>query len=243
MFILGKKGGPKHLKRYAAPKYWPIHRKEKKFTVRAFPGPHQLEYCIPLLVLIRDVLQLGQTAKEGKTIIYEGNIKVDGKIRKNYKFPVGLMDVVEIPSINKIYRIIPFKRKGLSPFQIIEDEKNFKLCKIINKTLLKDGRTQLNLHDGRNIIIPSLDVPYKTRDVLKISIPDQKILEHYPIIEETPTLVTAGRHMGEYGTLKKIERQTDIVTLEHEGNTFQTALKYAFIIGKTKPSISLFEKA
>ena len=242
---MGRKGAPKHLKRFPAPKYWPIHRKEAKWTIRASPGTHPLKNCIPLLIFIRDLLKLGQTAKEGKTIILEGNVKVDGKIIKDYKFPVGLMDVVEIPVINKIYRILPFRRKGLLPLPITEKEKNFKLCKILNKILLKKGKIQLNLHDGRNIITPNLELSYKTKDVLKISIPDQEILEHYPLEEKMSTLVTAGKYMGAYGTLKKVERRfgphASIVTLEHKGDTFQTALEYAFIIGETNPSISLFE--
>jgi small subunit ribosomal protein S4e len=128
---------------------------------------------------------------------------------------------------------------------IVEEEKNFKLCKIINKTLLKKGKIQLNLHDGRNIVLDKSDVNYKTMDVLKISIPEQEILEHYPFKEEMYTLVTAGHHIGKHGLLKKIEHRfgphASVVTLEHEGSDFQTALEYTFIVGEKTPAISLFE--
>ncbi|MFX0133840.1 MAG: 30S ribosomal protein S4e [Candidatus Hodarchaeota archaeon] len=231
---MGKKGGSKHLKRFPAPKYWPIHRKTAIYTVKASPGPHSLENCIPLLILVREVFNLGETAKECKTIISEGNIKVDGKIRKNYKFPIGLMDVVEIPLINKIYRILPVRKKGLIPFPITKEEKDFKLCEIKNKNLINNGQIQLNLHDGRNIIASNSDAKYKTRDVLKISIPEQEILEHLPMKEGVSILVTAGKHIGAYGILKRIEQRfgphASIVALEHEGETFQTALEYAFVI-------------
>lgn len=239
---MGNKGGKKHLKRYPAPKYLPIHRKTSIWTVKSAPGPHPLKDSIPLVILVREVLNLGDTAKECKIIISEGNIKVDGKIRKNYKFPVGLMDVVEIPSINKIYRILPVKIKGLIPHPITEEEKTFKLCEIQNKIPIKDGKFQLNLHDGRNIITAN-SANYKTRDVLKISVPEQEILEHLPMKEEMSILVTAGKHMGANGILKKIDHRfgphASIVTLEHEGETFQTALEYAFVIGEKTPAISI----
>ncbi|MHA1377737.1 MAG: 30S ribosomal protein S4e [Candidatus Helarchaeota archaeon] len=242
---MGKKGQSKHLKRYPAPKYWPIHRKINKYTVRASPGPHPMKQCIPLILIMRELFNFVETAKEGKIVIKEGNIKIDGKVRKNPRFPVGLMDVIEFPKINKVYRILPIRIKGLLPHPITEEEKNFKLCKITNKTLLKKGKIQLNLHDGRNLIIDDSGTNYKTKDVLKISLPDQELLEHYPFKEDMSALVIAGRHVGAHGILKKIEHRfgphASVVTIEHEGITFQTALEYAFIIGEKSPVISLFE--
>ncbi|MHA1300964.1 MAG: 30S ribosomal protein S4e [Candidatus Helarchaeota archaeon] len=242
---MGRKGAPKHLKRYPAPRYWPIHRKTHVYTVRAAPGPHSLENCIPLMVIIRELLNLVETAKEGKVIISEGNVKVDGRVRKDYKYPVGLMDVIEIPKINKIYRVLPIKIKGLITHEITEEEKDFKLCKIINKTPLKGGKIQLNLHDGRNVIIGDSEAKYKTKDVLKISIPEQEILDHFPFREGMIALVTSGKHIGKYGVLKKTEYRfgphASVVTLEHDGHEFQTALEYVFIIGETNPAISLKE--
>lgn len=240
---MGKKGGSRHLKRYPAPKYWPIHRKTTTWTVKSDPGPYAMQNCIPLLILTREVFNLGETAKECKTLISEGNIKIDGKTRKNYKFPIGLMDVVEIPKTNQIYRILPAKIKGLIAHPITEEEKGFKLCEIKNKSLLKNGKIQLNLHDGRNINVTNSDSNYKTRDVIKISIPEQEILEHLPMKEGMSILVTAGKHIGAHGILKKIEHRfgphASIVTLEHEDETFQTALEYAFVIGEKIPAIAL----
>ena len=55
---------------------------------------------------------------------------------------------------------------------------------IKNKTTIKDGLTQLNLHDGRNIVLKKEEsnvTRYSTHDTVKISIPDQKILEKYEL--------------------------------------------------------------
>ncbi|MEM4788723.1 MAG: S4 domain-containing protein, partial [Ignisphaera sp.] len=104
---MAKKGGSSHLKRLAAPAFWPILRKEYKWITKPSPGPHLLERCIPLLVLIRDVLKLAENAREAKKIIFDGEVLIDGRVRRDFKFPVGLMDVVSIPKINMYIRIVP----------------------------------------------------------------------------------------------------------------------------------------
>ena len=244
-----RKGEKKHIKRTSAPKYWRIHRKESKFTFKPSSGPHQAMNCIPLLIIIRNVLHFAETAREAKRIINNGEIKVDGKICKDIKYPVGLMDVVEIPKINQSYRVIPAPRKGLVLHPIEDDEIEFKLCRIENKTVVKGGQIQLNLHDGRNILIHLNDPTnadedvYKTKDVLKISLPSQEILEHIKFDEDIFSMVIAGRHLGLSRKIIKIEKRfgphASTVTLEKDDKTFQTALDYAFPIGEEISLISL----
>ncbi|MCR6691299.1 MAG: 30S ribosomal protein S4e, partial [archaeon YNP-LCB-003-016] len=40
---MGRRGPPKHLKRFASPAFWPIPKKAYTFTVRPLPGPHPIE--------------------------------------------------------------------------------------------------------------------------------------------------------------------------------------------------------
>ena len=54
---MAKMGSRKHLKRYKAPKSWPIHPKEDTWTVKPAPGSHAIEDSLPLLVIIRDILE------------------------------------------------------------------------------------------------------------------------------------------------------------------------------------------
>ncbi len=244
-----KTGEKKHFKRTSAPKYWSIHRKESKFIVKPSAGPHSILNSIPLLVILRDILHLADTAREAKMILNAGDIKVDGVIRKDFKYPLGLMDVLEIPKTERSYRIIPAPRRGLILHSIDEDETGFKLCRIENKTIIRKGHIQLNLHDGRNVIVrlnnptnAEADV-YKTKDVLKISVPSQEILEHIRFEEDIYSLVIAGRNLGLTGKITKIEKRfgphASTVTLERGEKTFQTALEYAFPIGVESPLISL----
>ncbi|MHA1229511.1 MAG: 30S ribosomal protein S4e [Candidatus Helarchaeota archaeon] len=244
-----KKGKSLHQKSLAAPRYWPIRRKEHKYTVARRAGPHTAKNALPLLIIVRDVLKLCKTRREARYIIKGGEIKVDGKVRKDLRFYVGLMDVIEIPKIEKYYRMLPIPKHGLILHEIDEDEKDFKLCRIENKTTLKKGHIQLNLHDGRNIMIPVKDPEnpiedvYKTQDVLKISIPDQEILEHLKFQEDVLSLIVAGKNLGYVGRVINIERREgpyqNIIKVKSGDEELQTALEYAFMIGIDKPLISL----
>jgi small subunit ribosomal protein S4e len=248
---MGRKGSSLHLKREAAPKFWPIHRKEFTWAVKPRSGPHPVHQCMPLIVIAREILGLAKTRKEAKKIISQGKILVDGKVRRDERFPAGLMDVVSIPELNKHYRILP-SEKGLVLHPVDEDESKFKICRIENKRTLNDGHVQLDLHDGRNMLIrvedprnPAEDV-YRTLDAVKISIPDQEILGHLKLGKEMMASFVDGNNIGKYGTITSIEEQTGqkrrdfLVAIEDEKErTFRTVLKYAFVVGEKAPQISL----
>lgn len=251
---MGGKGGKRHLKRKPAPKFWPIHRKEAVFTVKPRPGPHPFSRCIPLVLIVRDILGAAKTRREAKKIISQGKIWVDGKVQKEERFPVGLMDVVSIPEMEKTYRVLP-SPKGLTLFTIgKKEEASFKLCRIENKTTVKGGHIQLNLHDGRNVLIrvkdanhPEEDV-FKTLDTLKIGLSDQEIVGHFKLAEGAPAIIIDGKNIGKFGKIVNIEKRPDqkrrknLVTIEDDdGNQFQTTLDYVFVVGDKEPHISLTE--
>ena len=250
---MGKKGEKKHLKRKPAPRFWPIHRKELVWTVKPKPGPHSIPHCIPLALIIRDILGLAETRKEAKTIISQGKIRVDGKIQREEGFPIGLMDVISIPAIEKAYRVLP-SEKGLVLHSIDVDEAEFKLCRIENKSIVKGGHVQLNLHDGRSVLVqlndprnPEEDV-YKTLDILKISIPNQEILERTNLAKGVPAIIFGGKNIGRHGNIAAFEKRPSqkrrnlLATIEDkDGNRFQTTIDLVFAVGNKKPWISLPE--
>jgi Ribosomal protein S4E len=86
----------RHQKRIAAPRSWKIERKTAYWTVKPRPGPHPGNRSIPLLLIVRDMLKLADNSKEAKRILNEGNVTVDGKVRKDHKFPVGIFDLLSI---------------------------------------------------------------------------------------------------------------------------------------------------
>ncbi|MCC6034738.1 MAG: 30S ribosomal protein S4e [Desulfurococcaceae archaeon] len=252
---MARMGGSRHLKSLAAPEFWPILRKEYKWTVKPSPGPHPLERCLPLLILVRDIFKYAKTGKEARRLIGEGRFKVDGRVVRNYKFPVGLMDVIEITGVNEFYRILPTPIKVLWPHKIPKEEAGLKPCQIINKTTVKGGHIQLNLHDGRNVLVkvadprnPVEDI-YETLGTVLISLRENTIVNYIPLKEGVIAIVYGGRNVGRVGKIVEIipsalKRRKYIVTLEdNAGRRFQTSLEYVFPIGIDKPVITLYEGA
>jgi small subunit ribosomal protein S4e len=122
-----------------------------------------------------------------------------------------------------------------------QTEVGWKLTRIMNKTIVKGGRTQLNLHDGRNILVEK-DNDFKTGDVLKISIPEQKVLGRLELSEDSLALLTGGAHIGTICRIKKIERTenpTANLVEFHEG--FNTVIDYVFVVGKETSEIAAAE--
>jgi small subunit ribosomal protein S4e len=247
---MGKKGGVRHLKRMHAPGFWPIHTKEFQWTKKPRSGPHAIQECLPLSIIIRDVLRYAKKFSDAKSVIKERKVKVDGKTRIDAKYPAGLMDVIEIPDAKVAIRVLPIQRKGLSIANIPREEVGFKLCRIEDKHTIAGGNFQLHLHDGRNILVkvtdprrPEVD-SYRTFDTIQISLPDQKVLKHVKFTEGSHVIVTSGRNLGRVGKIKKIEEgsaaRPPMVTIEDsESKTFQTMADYVFVIGEEKPLIQL----
>ena len=238
----------RHMKGLSAPKFWQVKRKETKYVTRPRPGPHKLDECIPLQILVRNILGLVDTGSDAKRMIKSGEILVGGKPRKDHKYPVGLMDVISIPKMKKNYRI-SIDYKGLKVIECPDKESKTKLVRIKDKTLIEKGNVQLNLHDGRNLIVkvknpkkPTEDV-YKTGDTLIIELPSQKILDHFKFEKGNYGLLTGGQNKGVFTKIKQIietrSREPNKVICEKEGKEFEAIKDYVFIVGKTKPVITL----
>ncbi len=223
-----------HLKRLAAPRTCKIERKTKTWTVRVSPGPHPLNRSISLLVILRDYLGYVNTSKEAKYVIGSGQIKVDGVERKNYKFPCGLMDIISIPKTEENFRILLDARGLLRLVPIPKENSEWKLCRIENKKVVKNGKTQLNLHDGKNILDTG---DYKTGDVLKISLPNQEILGIIKLTKGNLAMIIGGKHSGQIAKIEEIEETASPAPNLVHLQGFSTIKPHVFPIGIDKPEI------
>ncbi|MFX1364384.1 MAG: 30S ribosomal protein S4e [Promethearchaeota archaeon] len=242
-------GGQKSLKRLNTPAFLQIKRKHGTFFVKPSPGPHPNRLCLPLLHIVRDLLKIVDNHREAKKIIVAGQFKVDGKIVRNKSYPLGLMDVLSIVKLNKHYRILPDSHHGLILHEISEEESTYKLCRINNKKTVKGGNIQLNLHDGRNILIkvkdpksPKEDV-YKRMDVLKISIPEQEIHKVLKFKENNIAIIISGKNIGQVGKiiniLKRFGPKASTVSIQHNGGHTETLYDYTFILGEENFEIDI----
>jgi len=252
---MGKKGKTGRLKRNPAPRFWPLHRKEFTWVVKPSSGPHSLEHCLPLSIVLRDILEVAKTRKEAKKIISQGKVHVDGKVRRKDDFPVGLMDIISIPDLKKFYRVMPF-HKGLFLNPISKKEASFKLCKVEGKHTVESGNVQIALHDGSNILAKAAnsenqqEVNYATFDVLKLNLPEKQVVDKLETKEGNLAIITGGKNIGKSGHIIEIEkteakkRRNALVVIEDEkGNRYQTILDFVFPIGATKSLISSLEAA
>ena len=245
---MARKFGPRQLKREAAPSFWPIHRKESTWAPMTRPGPHPRSRSIPLNVLIRDTMKWVHVGKEAARIVHDSKVKVDGLTRKDPRFSLGLMDVIQFPTIGKTFRLLPKPRKGLTLLPISGDEIGYKLCKITGKKVINGGRVQLNLHDGRNLILDTktagnYEKGLEVGGALQIALPSQRVINYIPFQTGNLGLVTDGRNEGLFGRIASISPGTQsrpkIARLETTGESFETPSQYIIPIGTNTPLVSL----
>jgi len=191
-----------------------------------------------MTIVIRDMLHHCDTAQEAKQIIGERSILADGRIVTDPKFPVGLMDIVSIPKTKEHFRVLKDRRGRIVLTRINPDEARWKLVRIENKKVVPGGRVQLNLHDGRNILLDHNE--HHTGDVLKIELPSQKIIASFPQAAGSLALLTGGTHVGEIATVAGFEeKKNPMPNLVKFKEGFSTIKPYVFIIGVTTPEIKV----
>jgi len=226
------------VKRISAPKLWQFARKTKmRYAIAPKPGPHPKNKCLPLGYVLRDIFAIAETVREARGLLNSGIVKVDGIVRKDIGFPLGLMDVLTIG--DQSWRILPGKHE-LELKSVKPDESSLKLLKVINKSHI-GGKVQLNFHDGRNMLVDR-DV-YKTSDVVIYDSKSKTIKGSVQFKRGALVLITEGKERGKIGRVEDIivlrGCQPNRVVVKSEKETIETLKNFAFAIGQDKPLISL----
>ncbi len=230
----------KHLKRLAAPRTWKLARKEFVWAYKPRPGPHPTEASLPLAAVLREVLGVADNAREAERIIFSRSVLVDGRVVTDPKFPVGLMDVITLAGPGAHHRVLIGARGRLALVPIETTEAGWKLCRVEDVGTVKGGKFQVQLHDGRNVLLGKNE--HATGTTLKVSVPSQKILGAMPLTEGHVALLTGGQHAGELGHVARVERtrspQPNVV---HFTEGFSTIVDYVFVVGAKTPEIRVPE--
>lgn len=221
-----------HLKRLHAPKTWAVKRKGIKFIVKSSPGPYSLKLSIPIALVFRDLLKYASNLREVKNILSNNNVLVDGIRRKDYKFPVGIFNVIEVKETKEFFRII-FDGRKISLLKIEKKDANLKPCKIIGKNKI-GKKIQLNLYDGKNMLLD--EDSYKVGDTLVIELP-KTIKSHLKLEKGNLIYLTGGKHIGICGSVVAITGNK--IKYKSSEGVFETLKKYAFVIGTDKPVVSV----
>jgi len=186
-----------HLKRNKMPKTWPIPRKGTKYLALA---SHSKTNSIPILFILRDILGIARTRKEARYLLFNGDLKVNNKTRKNENFPVQVFDVISLEKINKKYLLNIVNRKFVLE-EISGEMGDRKIVKILGKKILKKGATQMNLQDGQNFISKE---KFSAGDSALINTKQNKIEKILVLKEGANIEIISGKHAGEKGKLKQI---------------------------------------
>jgi small subunit ribosomal protein S4e len=226
----------KHLKSLNVPVSWVIGKKENTFVTKPNPGK-AYDLSMPLSLVFKNLLKYCKTMKEIKTLLRDKEIIVDGKRRKEPKYSLGVMDVLSIPVTHEKYRMMLNISKKLTLVPIDEKEAMFKLCKVTGKKVLKEGKFQLNLSDGRNILADKDKA--KIGDTLVLGLPSQEIKEVLEFIKGSYAFMMDGKHTGFHGVIEEIT--PELVTIATKETKFLTPVSTVFIIGKEKPIIKMID--
>jgi small subunit ribosomal protein S4e len=228
----------RHMKRLTVPRSWPLERKTVKWAMKPVPGPYREKFAMPIALVLRDMLKICDTTMEARAIIRSGSVLVDNSVVKGPKFPVGIMSTLSIPSMNLNRIMLVDKRGKLSLVDVEESKVRTKLCRIEGKSTLKKGKTQLNLHDGRCIVL-EIDENDKVGDTLKIEVPGQRIVKRYPLKEGSFALVTGGRHVGQVAKVLGVSEGTHSSPLIVDLEGFSTVKGHVLVVGDIAPEVAV----
>jgi len=239
---MGNMGSSRHMKRSAAPTFWKISRKKGQFIMKPSSGPHPINESYSLATLLRDILKVVKTMRDARSVINSDKIIVDGVVRRDGDFPVGLMDIINIPSMDKTFRLLPVKGSMLFPVVVDAESAKMKLCKVKSKGKTRGNIFFYGLHDGRTIVSKE-DVGVNVDDSLLISVPDGKIVSKIKMDKGSLVIFLRGKATGKLGVVNKILSGSltsqKSVEVDVDGSKVNVPMRLLLAVGVEKPVISL----
>ena len=237
---MARKGGDTRLKRQSAPIYWEILRKQKRFVLNSSPGPHKRQKSYPLGIFLRDVLKKAANMREARQVLSNGKIKVDGQIRMDVNFPLGLMDVLELVPTRQYFRLVPKDSKLLVPVEISDNEKGIKFTKISSKVTIRGGKLQYGFHDGNTIVT---DQPLSVGDTCLLNLEKKIIQDVVKFQKGNIGLITSGDNAGSLGKIEDIKdglfSLPKRAILSVEDRTIELPAEMVMAVGTETPSIKV----
>jgi small subunit ribosomal protein S4e len=226
-----------HVKVQTTPKTWKVKRKGDKFSLHPNPGK-QYGLSMPLSLVLKNLLKYCKTTKEVKTILNENNIVVDGKRRKDHRYPVGLMDVISLGDLDEHYRMVFTDKGKLALVKIDKKESDLKPSKIIGKRVLGKDEVQLNMFDSRNVTVKKDE--YAVGDTVLLRLPKQDAIETIKVEKGNLVFLYKGKKRGIFGTVEELSG-TQATIKTDDGNVIHTNKEYVFGIGKQSQIVKVSE--
>jgi len=188
-----------HLTRKNMSNTWPIPRKGTKYIV--VPS-HAKKHGIPLVIIIRNILELVKTKKELKKILIEEKVTVNERIAKKENISLLLFDTLGLKTMKKFYRVTLSELGKFALEEISEKELNKKIVKVSNKKIVKGKKIQINLADGRNILS---NENVSVGDSVIIDLKNNKIEKVIRLTDKSRVMIVQGKYAGKLGSVEKID--------------------------------------
>ena len=182
----------------------PIPRKGTKYIARA--SSHSYD-SVPVVIALRDMLNLAKTSKEVEKMIKQKLLKLNGKLVEDLHESIKLFDILEADK-SYVLKLLPTRK-----FFFEESPKaSERLCKVMGKKLLKDNKIQLNLHDGSNIIA---DNKIKIGDSLYLDF-SGKIKRHLSPEKGREVFILSGKYAGQSGKIESIDGSSVLIKFKEK---------------------------
>lgn len=226
----------KHLKRHSMPTAWPTFRKTATFAVKPKPGSMKQKYIVPVVVMLRDVLNLVHTTKEAKYTVFKKYLKLNGREVQDIKTPIGIFDILEIEKIGKKYSFL-FDTQGRIKVFEVSDSNVY--TKVINKTLVKGGKVQINTMSGVNVLVDTKKAKtISTSSTLVIDIISKKIQSVLELKEKALVYVMDGKYKGNFADVVEFTHYNgvapDLVSIKMGDENHITAKEYCFVVDEKR---------
>jgi small subunit ribosomal protein S4e len=192
-----------HQTRSEVIKALPLARKGTKYVARASRNSSN---SVPLLIAVRDMLNLANTSKEVKGMIHNKKLKINGKLAKSLTDPICLFSRIEADK-NYLLIMLPTGR-----FSFVETKEHDRKLKIIGKTMVGGKRLQYALHDGTNILS---EKDFSVGDTLILT-NDNKISKHISLDKGKEVFAFSGSYTGKNGKIQDVSGNKITVKFDKE---------------------------
>jgi len=193
-----------HLTRIESTTKLPIQRKGTKYIART---KGSLQNSVPVVVAVRDMLNLARTTKEVEYMVRNKLLFLNGRNVRDIHEAINLFNII---SAGKHYKL-SLNLSGKFNFEEIKDSDS-RQCKIIGKKSQKKRTTQFNLHDGTNILSKE---KLNIGDTVTLN-KEGKIISHTPLERGKECIVISGKYSGHKGKIEARDGRIIQVNLKND---------------------------
>lgn len=187
-----------HLNRKNIGKFWSVPRKGTKYVAIA---TYNKSISTPLVVVLRDILKIVRNKRELQRLINEKKIKINSKEVKDTNHPICLFDIITLADVKKNYKATFSENKKMIFEEVSGKDSETKIFKVLNKKMLPEKKTQLNLMHGKNIISKE---KVNTGDSILLNLKENAIIKIITMEKGKKAFVMEGKHAGETGKIDNI---------------------------------------